>query len=139
MKGLALEYIIQWIILLAVAMVVISIIIYFSDDIKRFLKRQTQEDSVKPIEIKKDVFSSEEILAYTYSCWDKTGERYREDATCFYLFGKFNNVDKDWIMQQFLRRYPEGRPRIDLRYFDTSKEYAKIIFRELDYTIVVEN
>lgn len=139
MKGLALEYVIQWIILLAVAMVVISMITYFSGDIKRFLKRQTEETRVEPREIRKEFFSSGEILAYAYACWDKTGERFREDVTCFYLFGDFSNVDKDWILQQFLQRYPEGKPRIDLGSFDTSKEYAKIKFRELDCAIVVEN
>ncbi len=139
MKGLALEYIIQWIVLLAVAMIVISIIIYFSENIKRFLKRQTEETRVEPQEIRKGSFSSWEILTYAYACWDKTGERFRKDVTCFYLFGDFSNVDKDWILQQFSQRYPGDKPRIDLGSFDTSKEYAKIKFRELDCTIVVEN
>jgi len=58
MKGLALEYVIQWIILLAVAMIVIGMITYFSGDIKRFLKRQTEETRVEPREIRKEFFSS---------------------------------------------------------------------------------
>jgi len=139
MRGLALDYIVQWIILLTVAMVIITMIIYFSDDIKRFIKRQTEDSSVQPKEIIKQNFSSGEILAYAYSCWDKTGEKYREDVVCFYLFGNFTNVDKNWIFNQFSRRYPDGKPRIDLTSFDTSKEYAKIRFRRIDLAIVVEN
>jgi hypothetical protein len=139
MRGLALDYIVQWIILLTVAMVIITMIIYFSDDIKRFIKRQTEDSSVQPKEIIKQNFSSGEILTYAYSCWDKTGEKYREDVVCFYLFGNFTNVDKNWIFNQFSRRYPDGKPRIDLTSFDTSKEYAKIRFRRIDLAIVVEN
>jgi hypothetical protein len=139
MKALALEYIVQWIILLTVAMVIISMVIYFSDDIKRFFKRQTEDSSVQPREIRKQNFMSGEILTYAYSCWDKTGERYREDVVCFYLFGNFTNVDKDWVFNQFSQRYPDGKPRIDLTNFNTSKEYAKIRFRWVDLAIVVEN
>ncbi|MFZ8829935.1 MAG: hypothetical protein ACO2OO_00565 [Candidatus Aenigmatarchaeota archaeon] len=139
MKGLALEYIVQWIILLTVAMIVISMVIYFSDDIKRFLARQTKESKVTPHEIKKDYFSSGEILTYVFSCWDKTGEKYREDATCFYLFGDFSKVDKAWVEDKFKERYPGGIPRIDLRNFDTSKSYAKVVFKEWYKAIVVEN
>jgi hypothetical protein len=139
MKALALEYIVQWIILLTVAMVIISMVIYFSDDIKRFIKRQTEDSIVQPREIRKQNFMSGEILTYAYSCWDKTGEKYREDVVCFYLFGNFTNVDKDWVFNQFSERYPDGKPRIDLTNFDTSKEYAKIRFRWVDLAIVVEN
>jgi len=139
MKALALEYIVQWIILLTVAMVIISMVIYFSDDIKRFIKRQTEDSIVQPREIRKQNFMSGEILTYAYSCWDKTGEKYREDVVCFYLFGNFTNVDKDWIFNQFSQRYPDGKPRIDLTNFNTSKEYAKIRFRWVDLAIVVEN
>jgi hypothetical protein len=139
MKALALEYIVQWIILLTVAMVIISMVIYFSDDIKRFFKRQTEDSIVQPREIRKQNFMSGEILTYAYSCWDKTGEKYREDVVCFYLFGNFTNVDKDWVFNQFSERYPDGKPRIDLTNFNTSKEYAKIRFRWVDLAIVVEN
>jgi hypothetical protein len=139
MKALALEYIVQWIILLTVAMVIISMVIYFSDDIKRFIKRQTEDSIVQPREIRKQNFMSGEILTYAYSCWDKTGEKYREDVVCFYLFGNFTNVDKDWVFNQFSERYPDGKPRIDLTNFNTSKEYAKIRFRWVDLAIVVEN
>ena len=139
MKALALEYIVQWIILLTVAMVIISMIIYFSEDIKRFIKRQTEDSIVQPREIRKQNFMSGEILTYAYSCWDKTGEKYREDVVCFYLFGNFTNVDKDWVFNQFSERYPDGKPRIDLTNFNTSKEYAKIRFRWVDLAIVVEN
>jgi hypothetical protein len=139
MKALALEYIVQWIILLTVAMVIISMVIYFSDDIKRILKRQTEDSIVQPREIRKQNFMSGEILSYAYSCWDKTGEKYREDVVCFYLFGNFTNVDKDWVFNQFSQRYPDGKPRIDLTNFNTSKEYAKIRFRWVDLAIVVEN
>jgi hypothetical protein len=139
MKALALEYIVQWIILLTVAMVIISMVIYFSDDIKRFIKRQTEDSIVQPREIRKQNFMSGEILTYAYSCWDKTGEKYKEDVVCFYLFGNFTNVDKDWVFNQFSQRYPDGKPRIDLTNFNTSKEYAKIRFRWVDLAIVVEN
>jgi len=139
MKGLALEYVIQWIVLLAVAMIVITMITYFSDDIKRFLNRQTKEAKVETMEVNKEYFTSGEIFAYALSCWDKTGERYKEDAVCFYLFGDFSEVDKEWIYEQFLDRYPEGKPTIDLENFDTSKNYAKVKFRRIDFAIVVEN
>jgi len=139
MRGLALEYVVQWIILLTVAMVVISMFIYFSEDIKRFLRKQTKEVRIEAREIEKEYFSSGEILAYAFSCWDKTGENYKEDAACFYLFGNFSKVDKSWVYEQFLERYPEGKPRLDLATFDTSKNYAKIKFRRLDFAIVVEN
>jgi hypothetical protein len=140
MKGLALDYIVQWIILLVLAMVVISIIIYFSDDIKKFINKLMGKQEVKARDIKQtEPFSSGQILAYAFSCWDETGEKYGEDATCFHLYGNFSKVDKDWIKKQFLQRYPEGRPKIDLSNFDTSKDYAIVKFRELDYAIVVEN
>jgi len=141
MKGLALEYIVNWIILLTVAMVIISMIIYFSEDIKRFLKRQTQENIVEPTEIRKEKpYSSGEILTYTYSCWDKIGGKCKNnDVTCFYLFGNFTLVNKGFVVQQFLNRYPEGTPRIDLSNFDTSKNYAIVRFREINCAIVVEN
>jgi hypothetical protein len=139
MKGLVLEYIVQWIILLVLAIVVITMIIYFSDSIKSFLSRQTKETKVMTQEVKKDYFSSGEILTYVYSCWDKTGEKYKEDAVCFYLFGDLGSVDKNWIEEKFTERYPEGIPKIDLNNFDTSKDYAKVKFRRYDFAIVVEN
>jgi hypothetical protein len=140
MKALALEYIVQWIILLTVAMIVISMIIYFSGDIKRFLWKQTQETKVEPRDIKKEKpFSSGEILTYVFSCWEKIGEKCGGEAVCFYLFGNFTSVDKNWVLLQFLQRYPEGKPKIDLNNFDTSKDYAKVRFRELDCAVVVEN
>jgi hypothetical protein len=104
------------------------------------LWKQTQETKVEPRDIKKEEpFSSGEILTYAFSCWEKTGEKCRGEVVCFYLFGNFTSVDKNWVLQQFLRRYPEGKPKIDLTNFDTSKDYAKVRFRELDCAVVVEN
>jgi hypothetical protein len=140
MKALALEYVVQWIILLTVAMIVISMVIYFSEDIKRLLRMKTQETKIEPRDIKKEEpFSSGEILTYAFSCWEKIGEKCRGEAVCFYLFGNFTSVDKNWVLEQFSQRYPEGRPKIDLTNFDTSKDYAKVRFRELDCAVVVEN
>jgi diphthamide synthase subunit DPH2 len=139
MKGLALEYVVKWIILLSVALIVISLMVYFSDYIKRWLKGQTSEGKVEVREITKDYFSSGEILAYALSCWDKTGEKYREDAICYILKGDFSNVDTYWIEDEFVKRYPTSPPSIDIQNFDTTKDIVIIKFREFDKTIVISN
>ncbi len=139
MKALALEYIINWIILLSLAFIVISLMLFYSDEIKKIILKETRGKEVKYQEISKEFFSSGEILAYALSCWEKTGESYKEDAICYYLKGDMSNVNPNWIKDEFEKRYPNPPPFINLENFNVMKNIAIIKFKEFRKEIIIEN
>lgn len=144
MKALALEYIVKYIILIAVMFIVISFVIYFFDDIKRLLEGIFSEKQPSFGEIRKDSFTTEEIFTYIILCYDKIPEKVKitregQDIICYSLYGDMENVDEDSLIDSFNKRYPDKPPYLRLDRFDTAKSYVNIIYRTFEREIELVN
>jgi len=131
MKGLALDYVILLIILLATALVVISLVVYFSDSIKRFIQSKTSGNKIEAQTIEATSFSTEQLATYARACWDKTGENYREDAVCYILRGDMSSVDTAAL--ESLVSFPLEAN------FDPSKNIVVVKYAYIGHKIVMEN
>jgi hypothetical protein len=128
LKGLALDYVIKLIILLAVALVVISLVIYFANNVKSFLKSK-QQPKVKPQIINASSFITSQVKAYMEACWSK-GEEIKEDTLCYILKGDLTQIDKDNLKKV------DFRTSVD---FDETKRILIIRYERLGRKVVVEN
>lgn len=133
MKALALETVVKFIIFLATASILLSLVLFFSDSIRNYIKEWTQKPEVKTEIIEKDSFTSSQLAAYITSCWDKTGEKYRKDATCYVLKGDMIFVDVNEVKKMTIA------PNVDLSSFDNTKGIAIIEFKSLGKVIVVRS
>jgi len=131
MKGLALDYVILFVILLATALVVISLVVYFSDNIKNFLKGKMSEEKVETQTIEAASFSTEQLATYAKACWDKTGENYKQDAICYILRGDMSSVDLD-LLENSVSFPLEAN-------FDPTKNIVIVKYVYLGHKIVMEN
>lgn len=134
MRGLALEYVVKWIILLVVALVLINLVIYFSDEIKTFLTNWMEKERPKAEVVEASKFSTAQLITYIKACWDKTGETFKTDVVCFVLKGDVNGVDKNLLLGAV--DYPAS---VDVSGFDTSKKMTLIRFVWGVKKIVVES
>ncbi len=133
MKGaMELEYVVKMVILTVVVAVVISILLYFQEDIKHKIHGFSNENKeVEPRFIKGN-FTTIQIQNYIESCWSLTGELYHKNAVCYILEGNFSDVDKDVLNNLKCCR-------INLTNFNTSKPVATIKFQDLGNIIYVES
>jgi hypothetical protein len=134
MKGLALETIVKWVILLALAVIVINLILFFSDEIKRFIERQFGAKEWKTEKIEAKEFSPGQLIAYIKACWDRTGENFHEDAVCFILKGDVSKVDPN-----FLKTSITPPPNVDVSNFNNTRNVTIIRFEDLGNVVVVES
>ena len=135
MKGLALESIAKWVIILVVVGVVVNLLLFFSDEIKRFIKSSFEEKGeVKPEIIEASKFTTSQLIIYIKSCWDKTGEKYEGNAVCYILKGNVSSVDES-LLEECLK--PPAT--IDLSKFDKTKNVTIIRFEDIGNRIVVES
>jgi hypothetical protein len=135
MKGMALETVVQWIILSVVAAVVIGLVFTFSDDIKRSFENMFKSDTeVKTDMIESNAFSTAQISTYVKACWEKTGDKFKGDVICYILKGDVSNVDKT-VLEISLK----SPAQVDVSSFDSSKTGTIIKFEDLGNTIYVES
>jgi len=135
MKGMALEMVIKWIILSVVALVVIGVVMFFADEIKEYVKEMFGNN--KDVQTEKIVaakFSTSQIKTYIQSCWDKTGDKYKDDVICYILKGDVSDVDVD-VLQNSLG----NQDLVDLVDFDPSITTTTIRFVNIGNTIYVES
>ena len=135
MKGLALEVIIQWVILSVVALVVIGLVFTFSDDIKRYLSGWFgNEQEIKTEKVTSDSFSTSEIITFAKACWSSTGEKYEENIICYILTGDVSNVDKDMLEDSL-----DSPAKVDVSEFDLSKSLTIIRFEDVGNIVYIES
>jgi len=88
-KGLALEYIVKFIIMLTAAAIVIMLMWNFYNDIKgNSIIDGDNKVSVKT-ELVESSFTSQSVAKYIKSCWGMTGSNYDGDIVCYILKGSF--------------------------------------------------
>jgi len=134
MKGLALETVVRWIILLVVAAVVISLVLFFYNDIKRFVKSWLEGEKPKAEVIEASKFSTSQVITYIKACWDKTGERFDENIVCYILKGDVSGVDTD-LLQNALR----SPAQVETSKFDPTKNVTIIRFEDIGNKVIVES
>lgn len=133
MKGMALEVVVKWIILTVVALVVISLVIYFSNEIKQYLKGWMKEKVETKAEIvESQRFSTSQVITYIKACWDKTGEKFEEDMVCYILKGDVSEVNAE-----LLKSALEPPAQVDVSKFDNSKTTTIISFENVGNIIHV--
>jgi hypothetical protein len=135
-QGMALETVVKFIIFIIVALVVIGIVMYFSDDIKRYLSNMFGggNKDVNVTVITADSFSTEEVKVYIRGCWDMTGTNFHKDATCYVLVGDLSKVNKYALINAV-----STPAEVDVSNFNPSNKIVKISFEEVDDTIHVES
>jgi hypothetical protein len=133
MKGMALETVVQWIILIVVAGVVLNLIFFFSDDIKRIIGGFTKGNEPKPIEVEADKFSTSQVKTYMRACWDKTGERFQEDMICYLLRGDVSGVDPKSLADIGYN------VTVDTSKFIRTQKVTIIRFQDVGNKIIVES
>jgi hypothetical protein len=135
MKGLALETVVQWIILLVVATVVISLVLYFSDEIKMYVESwMNPGEGPKAEIIESSQFSTSQVKTYMRACWDRTGERFKKDVVCYILKGDVSGVNAD-----DLKNAVETPASIDTSKFEQLKNVTIIKFEDVGNKIIVES
>jgi len=135
MKGLALESVVKWIILLVVATVIIHLVLFFSDRIKEFIKDyMSKEPEIKTEVVEATGFTTSEVMTYVRSCWDKTGERFNGNVVCYVLKGDMSNVDAS-----LLPNAVEPPAVVDVSKFDASKNFTIIRFEDVGNRIILES
>lgn len=133
MKALALESVVKFIIMIAAASVLLSLVLYFSEEIKSFIGHKLHKDEkvqTKLIEVSSFTYS--QLASYIISCWDKTGEDYNEDVICYILKGDMSSVSSSDIENTI-------DVPVDLSEFDNTKDIAIIEFDSLGKVIVVKS
>ena len=146
MKGdLALEYIFRVAIMLVVVIVVVALILKFSDTIKKtvsdFIKQMFGEKTTSkfPENKEKDSFTSAEVRTYIDSCysyWTSLEEVDQKDIVCYVLLSKvpFNEtVTKGDIVNSLS---PSIRDKVEIKT-DFSLTHVSIKFESLGDKIIV--
>ena len=140
-KGqMALETIFKLLILLVAVIVIVGLIMRFSDDVrnvvkefvnKLFGKPPTQEF---PKQIEKDSFSSGEIASYVESCYTaitSLAETDQKDTNCFLLVGR--NFESVGILDKVS---PTIRDHVEIRA-DFTRGVLIIQFQDLGNKVIV--
>jgi len=133
MKGLALETVVKWIILIVVAGVVINLLFFFSDEIKNIIWGYTEE-KIKTEDIESNEFSTAQVKAYIRICWGKTGERFQEDFVCYILRGSVINVNPTSLTNAV-----EPPAYVDISKFNINEDMTIIKFEDVGNKIIVES
>lgn len=135
MKAMALETIVQWLILSVVAMVVIGLVMTFSGDIKNYIKGWLKKDvNTKAEIVESEKFSTSQVITYIKTCWSKTGEDFEDDIVCYILKGDVSAVDKKLLGESL------NKPAVvDVSKFKTSEKTTIIRFENIGNIIHVES
>ena len=132
MKGLALEYVVKLVILLVVALVVINLILYFSNEIKPII-HPMDKGEVKTEIIEAKSFSTSQVATYVRACWEKTGPTYDKDEVCYILKGDTTSVDKE-LLKNLVKDIAIVKDDLNL-----SKNIIVIKYVFFGHKVVVEN
>jgi hypothetical protein len=132
LKGLALEIAFKWVILSAVGLVIIGMILFFSGNIRDFLKNLFQGNETNgAVVMESSSFSTSQIRTFIKACWDRYGSS-RAGAICYALKGSVNNVDINSLVDAL---GSEGI--VDITKFDNTKNTT--VIKSAGKTILVES
>lgn len=133
MKGdLALDTVVNWLILLVVAGVVIGIIFTYSDKINEILFSNQVQPTPETQYIEAQSFPESQIKTLVDLCWSKTGEDYYKDFVCYILKGNLNSINASNIQGVF-----EGY--VVITDFNNSRDMLTIRFEDVGNKIIVQN
>ncbi|MFH0711019.1 MAG: hypothetical protein V1944_00405 [Candidatus Aenigmatarchaeota archaeon] len=150
MKGqMSLEYVFRIIILIVTVIVIIGLILNFSNDIKsavdeftcKFFPCSNEKNCPDKKTIEKNSFISQEISTYIQSCdscYSSIPEGDQKDVVCYLLIGKtspYFQADKTVILNT-LSSGLRNRTEITSSF---SSQIVKIEFKELGNKIVVSS
>ena len=97
MAELALESVTRIIILLVAAGVILSLILFFHEDMLQWWKGFTEREELPKAEvIKKNSFTADEVAKFIEGCW-ATHAGSTKDNECYFLLGSFSGVTPDGI------------------------------------------
>lgn len=133
MKGMALETVVKWIILLVVAGVVLNLIFFFSDEITRIVGGFTKQKEPKAEIIESSTFSTSQVKTYIRGCWDRTGETFQEDVVCYILRGDVSGVDPKSLADIGYN------VTVDTSKFIRTQKVTIIRFQDIGNKIIVES
>ena len=134
MKGLALETIIKMIILVVVALLVINLMIFFSEEIKNYIRNFFGKGEFKTEIVENPSYSTSQVMTYMRSCWDRTGEKFHEDVVCYILKGDVSGVDPSLLLNAV-----EPPATVNNSKFDPLKTTTIIRFEDVGNVIHVES
>ena len=100
MAELALEYIVKITILIVAAVVIIGLILTFSQDIHQWwtdFMGSEQKSPPEAIVIEKSSFTAKEVANFIEGCWS-SNEGSQQDNECYFLLGGFSGVDENSIV-----------------------------------------
>lgn len=131
---LALDTVITMIILIVVALVIIGMMIFFSNDIRSYIDRWIHKPSPKTQVAEAKSFPTSQVMNYIRACWDSTGVDFHEDTICYILKGDVNGVDPAMLVNAV------GSPaQVDASRFDPTKNTTIISFEDVGNIIKVES
>lgn len=100
-----------------VMFVAISLILFYSDDIKKFLLGLTHpNDDSSAIKVESPSFPTSQVRTYIISCWDKYKMTSYKDKICYVLLGSVSNVDTSVLSNSL-----DSPSMVDMSKFDKSK------------------
>ena len=131
MKGMALEIIFKWVLALIIGLIVIGMILFFSDEIKQFLKNVFQTDGTEgAVNIESSSFSTSQVKTFIKACWEKY-HGYTKKAICYVLKGDVSGVNSADLSNAI------GTGYVDTTKFDSSK--AVTLVKSTGKGILVES
>ena len=122
MKGIALETIAQLTIVAVAALIAISLIIFYQDQIKEVINKLIHPDSDSgAITVNSTEFITSQVRTYIITCWDKYKKVSSQGKVCYYLIGDVFNVDTTVLVISL------DQPAIvDISGFDRTKDNTEI-------------
>lgn len=132
MKGFALETIFKFLIVFVAAIVAITLIIFYSDQIKSYLYSVTHGDQQFITErVESENFSTSQVRTYIMSCWDKFGKS-GKNVICYALLGNVSSVDTSVLIDSL-----DPPNVVDVSRFNQSSNIT--IIKRVDNGVRVES
>jgi hypothetical protein len=134
LKGLALEYVIKFMILVVATIVVISFIVSYSEQIREFfvrLKNTNKDYGQKVINCDSSCTTSQ-LKTFIIACWEKYKKMGYKNEICYALLGDVSKVDEN-----VLKNSLEQPNLVDISKFDKSKKTT--VIKALSNGIIVES
>jgi len=122
MKGMALETIAQLTIVAVAALIAISLIIFYQDQIKEIINKLIHPDSDGgATTVNNTEFSTSQMRTYIITCWDKYKKVSFQGKICYFLMGDVSNVNTTALKDSL------DKPTIvDISGFDITKDTTEI-------------
>jgi len=99
LKGLALEIIFKWSLLIVVAMIAIGLIFFFRDNIRKFFENFFNTDQTDGGRVVNSTsFSESQVKTFIKACWDKYNSTHINEVLCYVLQGDVRGVQPDSLL-----------------------------------------